>query len=359
MSKVCAACFSDLDIRAWVRKNGGNRGCDFCGGFDSPTVSLGALCSHIEACLTKFWGFAVEQLPYDGAEGGYQGRTWQTVEVLFDNEGLLLPRDNGSLETEMLYRLTDQLWCDWDWLSLDRDVALKTSWELFCENIKYSRRYFFHALGGSQDDRDAYSAEAVLKEIAHLSEQLGLIRTIAKDTILWRARTNVLPHVRMFSKDFGPPPKELSLQSNRLNSPGIPMLYLASSAATAKKETRAESVRVGQWKVAAPLTILDLRVLPKIPGTFSECDRESILGWRFLHHFAQAITQPVDRNDRAQIDYLPSQVVSEYLRDHVFEAGKIDGIAYDSTLTSRGWNLALFVNVDELSSLKFIKSKSL
>lgn len=349
MSRVCSSCFEDLDLRSWIRENGSTRGCDFCHGFDSPTIELSEVCRRIETCLGKFWGLAVNQLPYESAEGGYQGQTWATAEVVFDEEGLSLPRDDGTLYDALLRELIDELWCDWDWLSLDDDDALWSSWELFCDNVKHKRRFFFHSLGGSPDDRNSYSAEAILRAIALLSESLGLIRVMPSGTRIWRARADIPRGKRVSPADFGPPPRAYSLQSNRMNPPGIPMMYAASTARTAKLETRATSAKVGQWRTMRAARVLDLRKLPEVPGTFSDTTRQDTLGLRFLWDFSQAIMSPVARDQRVHIDYLPSQVVTEYLRDFQFDSGKLDGIAYESTIDFRGWNLALFTEPIDLS----------
>lgn len=346
--RVCSSCFGDPDIRHWIRDQDGPRGCDFCGKFDSPTVDLRSVCRRIEECLHKFWGLAVEQLPYESAEGGYQGRTWSTYEILFFEEGLSLPRDEGTLSEAIVGELADELWCDWDWLSLDDDVALRLSWETFCENVKHKRRFFFHALGGSVDDRDSYSAERLLNAIGRCIQELDLIKELPAGTRMWRARADIPAGKRVRPSDFGPPPKEFARQSNRMNPAGIPMMYTASSARTAKLETRAASARVGQWKTLRPARILDFRSLPEVPGTFSDATRRQTLELRFLHHFMHAIMSPVERDERVHIDYLPSQVVTEFLRDFPFLGGKLDGIAYGSTVHSKGWNIALFAEPPNL-----------
>ncbi|WP_454737161.1 RES domain-containing protein [Cupriavidus necator] len=48
------------------------------------------------------------------------------------------------------------------------------------------------------------------------------------------------------------------------------------------------------------------------------------------------------RRRHVHVDYLPSQVVTEFVRDYRFEGGVVDGIAYGSTVHRRGWNIALF-----------------
>lgn len=291
--------------------------------------------------MKKYWGFAVEQLPYETAEGGYQGTTWYTCEVLFDEIGLSLPRDtNERLYFALLAELTGELWCDYDWLSLDQDVALRMSWQRFCETVKHRRRFFFHADG--DDDRDSYTPASLLAAIARVSEHMGLIRELPTGTNLWRARPDIASGRRADASDFGPPPVHLALQSNRMNPPGIPMLYLASTARTALKETRATTARIGQWKARRPLRILDLRSPPPVPGYFGEETRYERLMIRFLNHFAYDVTIPVERDQRVHVDYLPSQVITEYFRDFDFEEGKIDGIAYESSVNRSGWNVALF-----------------
>lgn len=346
---VCSSCFADPDIRAWIRSENGPRGCDACGGYDSPTTQLGEICEFIEGHIEKFWGRAAEQLPYESAEGGYQGSTWDTAEIVFEDICVELPRDKtGRLYNAIVHALDDEVWCDYDWLSLDEDVALKTSWERFCEIVKHQRRFFFHSLGGNDEDRDSYSCGSLLRAIAQMSDQLGLIRKLPPGTLLWRARPDIKRGKSVTWRDFGPPPKEFANQSNRMNPPGIPMMYVASSATGATKETRATSSRVGCWRTLREARILDLRNLPAIPGPFSDATRQETLGLRFLNSFAKEVTSPVARDDRVHVEYLPSQVVSEFLRDFEFQDGRLDGVAYKSVVDPRTWNVALFVETSAL-----------
>ena len=357
IARVCSSCFGDADLRAWIRQQSGKRGCDACGKFDSPTCDLEELCGHIQACLETYWGYAVEQLPYETAGGGYLGATWDTYDLLVNEVGISLPRDKKNrLFQAVLGGLTDELWCDYDWGSLDYDDALQHSWERFCETVKHKRRFFFHSDG--EDDRDSYTAASLLNAIASISQSIGLIRNLPKGMKLWRARPDIKPRRRVKAVDFGPPPIHLANQSNRMNPPGIPMLYLASTARTALKETRAAEAKIGQWTLARPLRVLDLRSLPPTPGLFSGADRYDRLALRFLHSFAGDVMKPVARDNRTHIDYLPSQVVTEFFRDFPFEGGRVDGIAYESTVHRRGWNVALFLSPIELGLEKPAWGKS-
>lgn len=101
-----------------------------------------------------------------------------------------------------------------------------------------------------------------------------------------------------------------------------------------------------------PLNVLDLRKLPAVPGIFSDATRFERLGARFLTEFAQSIMRPVARDDRAHIDYLPSQVVTEFLRDYKFDEMKLDGIAYGSVVHPPAWNIVLFASSADMGLVK-------
>lgn len=343
---VCSACFSDQDLRAWVREHNGRRGCDFCRKFDAPTVEFHKIVTHVEHCIERYYGRAVEQLGYCSAEGGYLGEHWDSWSML-DRVGLSLPRDaNGSLYAAIAGAMSYEPWCGFDVGALDLDHALWSSWESFCQTVKHKRRFFFHDSG--RDDQDFFTPASLLSKIARASEVLGLVVELPAGLGLWRARPDLPKGSGVRASDFGPPPVEFALQSNRMNPAGIPMLYLASSRTTALKETRAEHSKVGLWRLKRPIRVLDLRRLPPVPGMFSEEPRALALTLSFLHDFASDIMKPVVRNNQVHIDYLPSQVVTEFIRDYAFSGGAIEGVAYGSTAHRRGWNVALFFGPIEL-----------
>lgn len=343
--RVCSSCFGNRDLRDWIREQDGRRGCDFCGKFDSPTVELRQLVPHIDKCIGHYYGRAVEQLGYCSAEGGYLGEHWDACDML-DKIDFDLPRDDGTLFYAIAGTMQEESWCDYDVGALELDHAMWSSWEAFCETVKHKRRFFFHHSG--RDDQDSFTPASLLSSIAKASEALGLVIELPAGQKLWRARTDIGKGRRVGADDFGPPPVEFALQSNRMNPAGIPMFYLASSQITALKETRAAQAKVGRWCSVRPLRILDLRRLPPVPSIFSEEPRALALTLNFLHDFANDIMKPVERSNQVHVDYLPSQVVTEFMRDYDFSGGPLDGVAYGSTVHRLGWNLALFVGPVEL-----------
>ena len=99
---------------------------------------------------------------------------------------------------------------------------------------------------------------------------------------------------------------------------------------------------VGCFATLRSMRILDLAHLPAIPGFFSTAYRIDRLILAFLSDFADIIIQPVDRNDRVNVDYIPTQVFTEFIRDFEFEGGKVDGLRYRSATGEKGTNYVLF-----------------
>lgn len=66
---VCSACFEDEDLSAWISRNGEHQRCDFCGRIDAPAVEFKGVCDFITACIQKYSGRAVDQMPYGGSAG--------------------------------------------------------------------------------------------------------------------------------------------------------------------------------------------------------------------------------------------------------------------------------------------------
>jgi len=354
---VCAKCFGDEDIRGYIHGFNGPPGCSFCGLSDAPTAPLDLVAEHMRACLTQFYGFAVNQLPYESKEGGYQGEHWNTFELLLEVLTLDLPREHDDILLSTLSdRITEELWCRYDWLSLDYDEELKFSWRQFCHKIQYERRFFFdlpQPMTDQEDqfsriDREGFSPLELLYEIIRLAEEFDLIRALEAGTKFFRARPCVAGQPYQTAEQLGPPPAEKAVQANRMNPPGIPMMYSAETASIAGRETRSAFVTVGRFEIERDIRVLDLADLPEIPGIFSGVERRIRLGLIFFHAFSRKIARPVDRTDRINIEYIPSQVVTEFIRDTKVNGQPIEGIRYPSTFDQNIRNLVLFANQDDL-----------
>ena len=69
----------------------------------------------------------------------------------------------------------------------------------------------------------------------------------------------------------------------------------------------------------------------------------------FLNHFAYDLSKPIVRDKRVHVEYVPTQVVTEYFRTEVrHDDQPILGIRYRSARHSEGRSLVLFATQDDL-----------
>jgi len=351
---LCVRCLDDDDLKDFIRGFDIKGRCSFCSARHVAIAPLSDMADHLRGFMEENYSKAADELPYESREGGYQGgSTYSTWEVLIEQIGLPL---TGTGEVELGHALADaigeDIWCDFDWTSLDLDDSLKYSWDRFCETVKHHRRFFFHGLGRSRySGRDDRSSIEILREIKRLIEGSGLIRKIPKDYVLYRARPREGRKRYTLAVDLASPPVEFALQSNRMNPPGIPMFYGAESRKLAVAEVRDSKASIGRFATTRKIRILDLVNLPPMPGFFSGAHRNHRLSLSFLHQFTRKIVLPVPRDESTHINYLPTQVFTEYLRDARFGGKRIDGIRYPSATGEAGSNVVLFATQEDFKGV--------
>jgi hypothetical protein len=131
------------------------------------------------------------------------------------------------------------------------------------------------------------------------------------------------------------------------------MLYVSDLPEGALAEARAASpspdlaTTVAELKVMAPLTIVDFARLPEITSVFDDGPETPTVRQElgFLHGFRRDIQKKVELDDRVHVEYVPTQVVCEYLRDQLPVKLGIDihGLAWQSGHSEDSLSLALFI----------------
>lgn len=341
---VCEECFGDEDLTERIQAYETSGECSYCEEEREHVAPFHDIAEFIGERMGEFYGRAADQLPYDTREGGYQGRHEDTYDCLLESIGLAINSEQSELlADDLVSEIGDDTWCDYDWLSLEMDESLQSSWDQFCGATKGQRRFFFHHIGEPETNHpDERSIFGFLNELATLIEARGLVRTLPEGTFFYRARANEDGGEWSTALELGPPPAEVSLQSNRMNPPGIPMFYGAGTPELAVAETRQVDVTIGKFETNRPIRVVDLANLPPAPGFFSEATREQLQTLAFLHRLSEIMAQPVAQNNRVNVDYIPTQIVTEYLRDHEFAEGRIDGISYVTAVGSHSFNTVLF-----------------
>ena len=125
------------------------------------------------------------------------------------------------------------------------------------------------------------------------------------------------------------------MKANRMSPAGIPMFYGAVDADTAITEVTCASddthVTWYQFELTSALRVVDLTRLPPEPSMFDPELGSMRRQIRFLNMFVQQLSDRVEP-DHEQIDYVPTQIVTEYLL-HVHDGGeRVRGLIYESSL---------------------------
>jgi len=352
---VCAECFVDSALRKFASAHAEADTCDFCGtrrAGQPIAAPVDLLVELIAESLRVEWANPDDVgVPYDSGEGGYQGRVYDTWDLLWALE----PVEDDAARQVVIDALTQQLWCERDFWRLARHEVLTASWQRFREIVTHRTRYLFLAAPGPDadlEDRELVAPRDMLDAIAATIDEVNLTRALPAGSVWWRARahqpgTPTLPTAAA----LGTAPVEKT-RSNRMSPAGIAMFYGAAEQRTAIEEVGGTShdrhVTVGAFELARPLMVLDLTELPEVPSLFDRDRRQQRPALRFLHEFSQDVSKPVRPDDREHLDYIPTQVVTEYFR-HVYrtpERRQVIGLLYRSSHPGGGICCVLFVEAE-------------
>lgn len=346
---VCADCFGDYALKDFIHSSAASTTCDFCGGKCEKEIaaSVADVATHIDECLRAEYDEAANGVGWDSGEGGWQGATIWDTDDLLEEIGLDLPNDsNGALREALLDALPSTDWSQRNPYGYNGDEFFRYSWDRFCDKIKHENRFFFLTDRG---DGDLLNANRTLRMIGQLCFESGLIVDLPAGSGLFRARAS--KHI-LKVQELGPPPKELASQSNRMSPAGIVMFYGSDDPETALRETaqKSGSFALGQFETRRAAQILDLTRLPPIPSPFDLSDTHQRAPLMFLHSFAQDVSKPITRDDRIHVEYVPTQVVTEYFRS-VFktpDGSRLWGIRYSSSQHSGHASVVLFADQESL-----------
>ena len=124
---------------------------------------------------------------------------------------------------------------------------------------------------------------------------------------------------------------------------GISIFYGATDRVTAIAEAGAHAshryVVTGEFTPTREIRLIDLTNLPGLPSIFDAASHRELFVLRFLDKFIHDITLPVELDGREHIDYVPTQVFTEYFR-YAFP-GRVDGLMFPSA-QGPGNNVAVF-----------------
>ncbi len=102
----------------------------------------------------------------------------------------------------------------------------------------------------------------------------------------------------------------------------------------------------GAFARRRPALVVDLVDIPEVPSLFDAEHRHLRSAIGFLRNFTLEVSRPSARDGRIHIEYVPTQIVTEWLRARFApgEGRRPDGVLCGSARNPGGANLALFID---------------
>ena len=355
---ICTRCLVDPDLAKFVAKNSVAQQCTFCETTSNLPIAapMDDVSQHFLSCLYQEYDLAGNQLGWASSEGGWLGEFWDSSDLAFYILELEFPRGNDSrILCSLFGEQFEQDWCPANAYGLDDSEQPRFSWDHFCNVVKHERRHFFMDDAGDPHEPDVLSPAEILETILSYAEHMNLCESLPEGTQFLRARREGCDSRYETPGELGPPPFEKANQPNRMSPAGIPMFYGCADEETALRETAAGSgcYAIGQFETLRETAILDLTALPAVPGLFAESPDGAEVpprrALRFLHHIAQEVSRPIERGDRVHVEYVPTQVVTEFIRTQATSDGsKLDGIRYESSVHAGHVSYVLFADQSDV-----------
>ncbi|MBY8861230.1 RES domain-containing protein [Nocardia sp. CA2R105] len=350
---VCLKCIHDDTLREETHRHLTEMACSFCG------ASVDDASEPIAALFEDFMYIVVEAVRFlymsvDDAGLVYDEGEWFGGEVLESAE-VAYAVCEGDVTYDVLDAIGDvivqQLWTESHIAESTPDKALAWGWEAFCEKVKHESRFVYLSTAEeSSEHPDDFTAASLLSRLEKIIVDNEILLAVPAGRVFWRGRLADEPGTVVKFKTaaaLGSPPKERASNS-RMSPAGISMFYGSEDIDTVVAEIGAHSTRryaiVGAFETARDMTLLNLADLPPVPSLYRDRGRGlHYYELKFLRSFAADLGKPIIIDGREHIEYVPTQVVTEYLR-YVPEF-KGDGILFRSAQND-GVNCVLFCNSD-------------
>jgi hypothetical protein len=337
---VCEDCLQDLTLQAFVNSNASEEECSYCGRLELEPIAIpmSELMPVIMDGIRFEWAHPGDLLGWCGAEGGWQGGVTTDTEDVIRDLGV---SDENEVVNDVVEAIDESEWCARNPFSQTRDEALLSAWQQFSKLVKHSTRYLFLRVADPEERKrrgDELPPAQILDHIAEAINEFdrGLVKDLDVGRIIYRARRQGAGALYDSVEDLGPPTVEQATMSTRMSAAGIPVFYGALDPDTAIKEKLERdadqplTMAVAEFTTERPLRVLDLSCPLPVPSVFDTAKRHLRASTRFLREFVGELSRPVAGDGREHIDYVPTQVASEYFRQ-VFrcEDGRpLDGLLY-------------------------------
>lgn len=343
-TNVCQRCIADTYLRRLIKGHLTGTVCTYCNRKSRRSAPLSLVMDAVlRGVKYSYNDEANAGCPYDKEMSIKYMLSSNVLEAVLGSEGLEWPE---QLKSDVANAFVNEDWVDapdGDWMGSYDHERLQWSWDSFAHAVKHQSRFHFQTRKRQRSySDDLVSVHEMLPFLGSLVRRHRIVRTVSEFSIFYRVRLGNQPNE---ASELGPPPKGKTT-AGRMNPAGIPYFYLAFDEKTALAETRTspgDEATISQWITSRDLSVIDLSHRLSCPSIFEDKKREHDMV-QFLWKFVGEISKPIAHDGSEHIEYVPTQVVSEYFAQ-TFRYGKgkpIDGLIYPSAMQSGGKNLVIF-----------------
>ena len=358
---VCKKHVLESAVQAFVKKQGTRERCDYCNRITS-VVPL----EH----LMKFLMNTVRYFYSDNTYRSYSSDViWSvsdyhnTWEIL--HEKFRLEFDNTTLCGDMKQWIDfERSWEETREFLRDGPHLREASWAHFCYMVKHQVRYLFQDYKPDGMVRPKQPLE-ILREVKKLISKYHLLTDLPAGYRVFRCRQHDAKERISKAEQMCAPDRQYCNYPNRMSPAGISMFYCALDIETAKEETLDKNKKTGDKSGKEPkfttvsfelkknIQVIDLSELPSLPSRFDVNRRQRFEDITFLQRFVNDLAKPVAGDGKVHIDYVPTQIVTEYFR--FMPKPEVHGLIYPSSKNKGHKAMVLFydhiASLDELAFL--------
>lgn len=347
---VCNVCIRDYALQQCIVESRSNATCSYCASLNSDDIVVGKMSEvipHIYSSILSEWAEPSERLAFDQEDQRYIGNIYTTFELLQHID--LEVMSNDILE-DISEAILNNAWCAFDPYSMPESQEILSTWEEFCEMVMTKTRYFFSE---SENNHPIHGPHTILEHLSEIITKLFRVTILEQNRDIFRVRIVDGNQNLTTALELGSPPREYATTPNRMSPAGISMFYGAVDFNTAIAETyiHSEKKQIAICGVFRPTRILKLIDFSKIeiPSLFDSQSRHLREKVKFFRDFIDDFTKPIDRSDKSHVDYVPTQIVTEYLR-YKFRCigdGRIDGLIYPSSKPDAKNAMVIFADSEQ------------
>jgi hypothetical protein len=349
---VCQNCIRNYPLQEVIKQGAIESKCDYCEEIaDDELIAadLSELMPRIRESLQTEWADPMDEgVPWDQEEGRYIVPVYDSYDLL----EMFVDTPSEELLWDLAERLGDGGWCQKNPARLTKEEEWYLDWENFSNQLKHHTRYVFYRVEPPTGDiyEPARSPHEILDTIVELVLEQDLLRTVEAGTTIFRARRHKAERGFSSAEELGPPPSDKAHYSNRMSPAGIPMFYGSVSEDTALNEVDGDDfATVAMFSTLQPFKVLDLTRIPNVPSIFDEHQNYLRPAIKFLWDFTEDLSKEIEKDGREHIEYVPTQVATEYFRRVFRDLDKepLRGIIYPSSRHEGGVSWVLFFDSDD------------